>query len=85
MSIKVKQDIPNDLSRDQQKALDRYFNNPKRCSFNTSLRSAILNLREINRMRKEGRKDQADKCEVVWFKVLEYTNHEINKIKKRGE
>lgn len=66
-----KQVIPTDgLTEDQQKALNGYFNNPKKLFYGTSLKNAVENLRLVNKLREEGKNEKANKQEGVWFYIL---------------
>ena len=46
-----RQEIPIDLTTEQQEALNGYFNNPKKLFYGIGLSSSIAEFREINNLR----------------------------------
>ena len=70
--IVEKQAIPDDLTKDQQEALNGYFNNPQRLFYGTSIENATETFRSINAQRKNGEQEKADKRETAWFEILHY-------------
>jgi hypothetical protein len=74
----IKYIIPDDLTDDQRKALDGYFNDPKKYFLGFSLEVMVDDFREVNETRRkiDYDKKETNRHENALFEMLHFEKEE---------